>query len=108
MCIRDSYSEVYGSVDTIAEHIRALKGYAPGSFGRFSALTSIDDEDTLPIGIEMATRLLGDTQKLILTLTLAYHSAEAIGEIGVSNFLQDRIIALQKHAWMLRATTARK
>jgi DNA-binding ferritin-like protein len=33
-----------------------------------------------------------------------YKIAEAAGEIGVSNFLQDRIIAHQKHGWMIKAT----
>jgi DNA-binding ferritin-like protein len=34
----------------------------------------------------------------------AYKIAEDSGEIGVSNFLQDRVIAHQKHGWMLKAT----
>jgi DNA-binding ferritin-like protein len=34
----------------------------------------------------------------------AYKLAEAAGELGASNFLQDRITAHQKHRWMLKAT----
>jgi len=31
----DLYSDVHGSVDNYAEHLRALQAYAPGSLGRF-------------------------------------------------------------------------
>ena len=41
---------------------------------------------------------------VILSLMQGYRIAEAAGEIGVSNFLQDRIIAHQKHGWMIKAT----
>ena len=36
---------------------------------------------------------------------MAYKEAEAATEIGVSNFIQDRVMAHQKHGWMLKATT---
>ena len=35
------YESVYGNVDKIAEEIRALDAYAPGSLGRFQELTGI-------------------------------------------------------------------
>jgi DNA-binding ferritin-like protein len=35
---------------------------------------------------------------------MAYKIAEEAGEIGVSNFLQDRVIQHQKHGWMLKST----
>jgi DNA-binding ferritin-like protein len=41
---------------------------------------------------------------VLLSLMKAYKIAEDAGEIGVSNFLQDRVIAHQKHGWMLKST----
>ena len=102
------YGEVYGSIDSTAEHIRALGGYAPGSLGRFASLTTIEDENTVPIDLEMVTRIAADNQKVIATLKVAQQLAEDLREVGVSNYLQDRIDIHQKHAWMLRATTARQ
>lgn len=102
------YSEVYGSIDTTSEEIRALNAYAPGSFSRFSSLTTIEDENTVPKAIEMVSRLAGDNQKVLTTLTTAQALAESIGEVGVSNYLQDRIDAHKKHAWMLRATLVKQ
>jgi starvation-inducible DNA-binding protein len=101
------YLEVYESIDTTAEHIRALGAYAPGSFGRYGEMTTIDDENTVPMALEMVNRLAIDNQKVIATLKIAQKMAEDLGEVGVSNYLQDRIDNHQKHAWMLRATAAR-
>lgn len=100
----DLYEEVWGSVDSIAEHIRSVGGYAPGSLSRYSDLTSIEDQVTLINADQMITTALMDNAKVIATLTMAYKSAEAVSEIGLANFLQDRIDIHKKHGWMLRAT----
>lgn len=102
------YEELYGAVDPIAEHIRAINGYAPGSFGRFSELTSIEDENTVPVALEMYNRLKNDNQKVIASLKAAYTIANTVGEDGLANYLQDRLDIHAKHGWMLRATTARQ
>ena len=47
------YEEVYGSVDEIAEKIRMLGAYAPGSFVRYSELSEIDDEVNVPVASQM-------------------------------------------------------
>lgn len=103
----DLYEEVYGAVDSIAEHIRAINEYAPGSFTRFKELSTIDDELKIPNALEMIRRLLGDNQKVIDSLTSAYKEAETAQEIGLANYLQDRIDIHKKHGWMLRATVNR-
>ena len=102
------YSEIYESIDDIAEHIRALQEYAPGSFTRFKELTSIEDTLTIPTGEEMARILLQDIQITIISFHNAYVAAEAQSEVGLENFLQDRIDKLQKHAWMLRSSVKHK
>ena len=58
----DLYEEIYGSIDTLAEEIRTLGAYAPGSFGRFRELTSIQDEMTIPPALEMINRIAEDNQ----------------------------------------------
>lgn len=101
------YEEVGGSIDTMAEHIRALDAYTPGSFARFVALSGIEGDDTIPTGLAMASRLLEDNEKLLTMLIDVYKKAEDVDRLGLSNFLQDRIEAHRKHSWMLRATTKR-
>lgn len=99
------YEEVFESIDVIAEHIRALDCYAPGSFSRFKELSSITDELNFPSGIMMAKKLLDDNDKVIQDLTFAYTEAEKVKEIGLANFLQDRIDIHKKHGWMLKSIT---
>jgi len=101
------YTEADGNVDDIAEHIRALSAYAPGSFKRFSELTSIQDEDTIPAAIEMINRIAQDNVKLHASLTAAHKVADELGQRGVVNFLEGLLDANEKTQWMLRATLKR-
>lgn len=98
------YEEVQGSVDMIAEQIRTLDEYAPGSMTRFKELTSITEDTTIPSSTSMARNLMNENQKVIVSLIDAYKQAEEDGKLGVSNFLQDRIQAHRKHEWFLRAS----
>ena len=99
----DLYEEVFGAVDPIAEHIRTLNAYAPGSLSRFSQLSVIDDQINIPNAIKMIKELELDNNKLKGELIKAYKLAEAANEAGLSNFLQDRIDIHAKHGWMLRS-----
>jgi starvation-inducible DNA-binding protein len=98
------YNEVWKAVDAIAEHIRALDAYAPGSLGRFSQLSVVDDQINIPNARAMFSELESDNQKVIAELTKAYVLAEKENKPGLSNFMQDRIDIHSKHGWMLKAT----
>jgi len=106
--LENLYTEVYGSVDKIAEEIRALGEYAPGSFTRFKELTNIRDNTGAPSAAEMFTELQGDNQTVLNTLMQAYDLANQYNEIGLSNFLQDRYDAHRKHNWMISSILKRK
>lgn len=97
----DLYTEIFGSIDSIAEHIRVLGSYAPGSLSRFQELTTITDEMNIPSAMEMTRRLHSDNQKLLFSLKIAQKSADDAREVGISNFLQDRIDIHMKHQWQL-------
>lgn len=101
------YEEVYGSVDTFAEHIRAMNSYMPGSYTRFSMLTLIDDETEILSKEEMVATLLSDNEKILKILQMVYETSEAAREFGFSNFIAERIEAHGKHGWMLRASLKR-
>lgn len=99
----DLYEEIYSSIDKFAEEIRALNSYAPGSLKRFLELSSIADEERIISANEMLSQLLRDNATYINTLTQAFKQSEIEKEIGLSNFIQDRIDQHKKHAWMLRS-----
>jgi len=97
----DLYNEVWLAVDAIAEHIRALDMYAPGSFQRYSELSTIKDQTMVPRAELMFEELLHDNQLVIESLEQAYQLAD--GHLGLQNFLQDRMDRHEKHGWMIRA-----
>jgi starvation-inducible DNA-binding protein len=99
------YEELHGAVDPIAEEIRALDAYAPGSFSRFLELTEIEDELSIPSGVEMSRRLLSDNEKVLATLNMAFKMAEEFDKQGLADFVAGRIDVHNKHGWMLRSIT---
>jgi starvation-inducible DNA-binding protein len=99
------YEELHDAVDPIAEKIRSLEAYAPGSFTRFMELTDIEDETSVPAGVEMARRLMTDNEKVIGTLNVAFKLADQLDKQGLADFLAGRIDVHNKHQWMLRSIT---
>lgn len=101
----DLYAEAWGAVDTIAEHIRTLDAYAPGSMSRFSELSVVNDQVNIPDVRAMLSELQNDNTKLITELDKAFKLAEAAGKSGIANFFQDRVDIHEKHGWVLRASS---
>jgi starvation-inducible DNA-binding protein len=99
------YTEVYDSIDTFAEQLRALQLYTPASLQKFSMLTVVDDENGEGVGErDMVAELLQDSEKMANIFRLTFDMAEQAGDHGLSNFLADRQDAHKKHSWMLRST----
>ena len=101
------YSEVFDSVDPIAEHIRSMGSFVPGSLGRFAELSKLTDERDQTDALSMLYRLSQDNEVVLFNIKVAYDAAEAAGNHGWSNFLAERQAAHMKHGWMLRSTLAR-
>lgn len=99
------YEELHGAVDPIAEHIRAINAYAPGSMTRFLELTEIQCEVNVPMAFEMIRKIEADNQIVLATLNMAFQLAQTFKEEGLANFLADRIDTHKKHGWMLRSLT---
>jgi starvation-inducible DNA-binding protein len=100
----DIYEEVQESIDVFAEQIRSVGGYVPGSFERFSVLSRIDDETSVPSADDMTRILLEDSEKMAKLFQTVFKIAEAQNEQGLCDFLAARLDAHRKHSWMLRAT----
>jgi starvation-inducible DNA-binding protein len=97
------YEEVFEAVDTIAEHIRTLDEYAPGSYKRFMELSNIETVETIPDARSMMSALLADNGKIIAVLSDTLEVDFTPEQRGIENFLQDRLDIHQKHSWMLRS-----
>ena len=103
--LQNLYQDVFASVDTIAELIRTLDVYAPGTLSRFQSLTTLEESDIIPDALTMIKNIVEQNTLMLETLKKAYSMAEEEKQIGISNFLQDRIQAHEKHGWMLRSIT---
>ena len=100
----DIYEEVYeNSIDKIAENIRTLDNYTPGSFERFAELSVIEGQTKIPRAKLMIQELLEDNEKIIEILNGTFASADNENRQGIADFIAGRIEAHQKHAWMLRS-----
>ena len=97
------YEEVYSSVDKIAEYIRTLDSYAPGSLTRYAELTIIEDQIKIPRAKLMFAELLSDNGKMIDLLNGCFSSAEEENKQGIANFIAERLDAHEKHQWMIRS-----
>jgi starvation-inducible DNA-binding protein len=98
------YNELWNAVDPIAEHIRACGGFSPATYSSLASLTTITEQNGVPSDIEMFAELVADNATVQQSIRQAYKAAEAIEELGVSNFLQDRFDVHSKHGWQLRST----
>lgn len=103
--LSDFYTEIFESIDSYAELIRTTDQYAPTSLARLLDLSSIEEMSSIPEAVEMLKILRRDNDLFLAMLVAAYDEAEKASEFGISNYLQDRIQAHEKHAWMLRAIT---
>jgi starvation-inducible DNA-binding protein len=99
------YNALWPVVDDLAEFVRQLDAYAPGVNRMMTDLTHIKNDDGIPPGIEMFKRLEADNDTVMEGIVTAYMSADAAGELGLSNFLQDRMMYHKKLRWMLRSIT---
>lgn len=99
------YAELYASIDVIAEHIRQLDAYAPGTLSRFKELTSVEEITTLPIPAHiMISDLYNHLNEYHQSLQPVYKMSELFNQLGLSNFIQDRMAAVKKHLWMLKSS----
>jgi starvation-inducible DNA-binding protein len=97
------YNDVWAQTDDIAEHIRRLDVYTPGSMERFLELADIEEATNVPDAMSMLRTLKSDNDRYIIHLRAGIVAAENANEPAVSNFLQDLLGAHQKKAWMLRS-----
>jgi starvation-inducible DNA-binding protein len=99
------YSDVYASLDGIAENIRKLDDYAPFSLQKYIDLRTLEFKDVNPTPKAMAKALLEANTSLIETLNKTFKVAEKKDEQGLLDFLAGRIDMHKKWSWQLKAST---
>lgn len=97
------YTELALAVDVIAERIRALGVFAPGSYKDFVKLSSIPDADGVPSPQDMIRQLVDGQETVIRTARGIFPLAEKTHDEATADLLTQRIQLHEKTAWMLRS-----
>jgi starvation-inducible DNA-binding protein len=97
------YEDIYETIDVIAEYIRSLDSYTPGSLTRYMELTQIQDQIKIPRAELMFEELMQDTDILLQCIMTTFMSATSENQQGIANFLSERQSVMQKHQWMMRS-----
>lgn len=97
------YTELALAVDLIAERIRSLGVYAPGTYKQFAALSSIKEEDGIPKAQEMIRLLVEGQEAVVRTARSLYGVVEKANDEATADLLTQRIQLHEKTAWMLRS-----
>jgi starvation-inducible DNA-binding protein len=100
------YNELALAVDLIAERIRALGAYAPGSYGEFAKLSSIPEDEDRPNATEMIKRLVKGQESVARTARSIYPVVERANDEPTADLLTQRLQVHEKTAWMLRSLLA--
>ena len=97
------YTELAAAVDEIAERIRALGHYAPGSYKAFAKLTKVEEEDSVPSAEEMIRQLVIGQETVARTAREVFPLADESNDEPSADLLTQRMQVHEKNAWMLRA-----
>ncbi|MEO8779973.1 MAG: Dps family protein [Rhodanobacter sp.] len=97
------YVALWTAADAVAERIRALDVFAPGSYSQFAKLSSIKEESGVPEWKEMVSQLVEGHEIAAATARDTIKSANDVGDEGTADMVTGRLIDHEKTAWMLRS-----
>jgi len=100
------YLELAAAVDLIAERIRALGAWAPGSYSEFARLATVKEAGAIPAAEAMIAELAADQATVVRTARGVFPAADEARDEPTADLLTQRMQVHEKTAWMLRAMLA--
>jgi starvation-inducible DNA-binding protein len=97
------YTELAAAVDLIAERIRALGHFAPGSYRDFGRLSSVPEAEGTPSATDMIRQLVEGNETVSRTARSLFPAVEQANDEATADLLTQRMQTHEKQAWMLRA-----
>jgi len=97
------YNELWTAADSIAERIRALDVYAPGSYTQFGKLTAIAEETGVPDWKAMVQQLVDGHETSARTAREVFKLADQADDQPTADLATQRMQQHEKTAWMLRS-----
>jgi starvation-inducible DNA-binding protein len=99
----EQYTELAVAIDEIAERIRALGAFSPGSFSQFEARATVREDTTVPAATQMIRNLADDADKVVASARAVVRAAEEVSDDASVDLGVRRIDVHEKAAWMLRS-----
>jgi starvation-inducible DNA-binding protein len=97
------YTETWNAIDPIAERIRSLGHYAPGSYKQYVKLASVKESDGVPKAEKMIAELIEGQETVARTARSVLPLADAANDQPTLDLLTQRLDIHEKNAWMLRS-----
>ena len=99
----DEYTEAWNAIDPIAERIRALGHYAPGSYKQYVKLATVKESDGVPKAETMVRELIEGQEAVARTARSVLPLADDANDQPTLDLLTQRLNIHEKNAWMLRS-----
>src|SRR5256885_9327184 len=97
----DQYTEAWNAIDPIAERIRALGHYAPGSYKQYIKLATVKEADGVPKAEKMVRELIEGQEAVARTARSVLPLADQANDQPTLDLLTQRLNIHEKNAWML-------
>lgn len=98
------YTELWNAIDPIAERIRSLGHFAPGSYAEFAELTSLNEvPQQPPAALEMVRILVEGHEAVARTARELFPLADKASDEPTADLLTQRLTMHEQTAWMLRS-----
>jgi starvation-inducible DNA-binding protein len=98
------YGDVSDTIDKIAEYIRILGAYTPGSLTRYAELSIIQDQTKIPRAELMFAESLHDCEEMIQLAVAMFDEATQERQQGIANYMAELQDLYAKKAWFIRST----
>lgn len=97
------YGDVSGTIDRIAEYVRILGAYTPGSLTRYAELSIIKDQTKIPRAELMFVESLQDCETMIQLVVEMFDQAANENQHGIENYMAELQDLYAKKAWFIRS-----
>ena len=99
----EQYTETWNAIDLVAERIRSLGHYAPGTYAEYNKLARIKETPGVPKAEQMVRLLIEGQEAIVKTAREVLPIAEKADDQPTLDLLTQRMQVHEKNAWMLRS-----
>jgi len=99
----DQYTEAWNAIDLVAERIRSLGHYAPGTYREYLELARVKETPGVPKAGQMVKLLIEGQEAVVKTAREILPIAEKADDQPTLDLLTQRMQVHEKNAWMLRS-----